>query len=214
LLNHYKQKGWSVEKSFIDKDDVIRIRYYVKSVSDGNESKMSSVLRKPLWRFYTSQGMFDKISKLLNTETPWLFKDCILECGAKDNFQVDLRTINGESDDLKTASCVMVLDEIKPKRAQLQFKNKDNGKWSIPILKKGDVVFIDGDTSFKSDYNLAEDGFSKFFYICSYSETKVKDEKYYQRRFYDERKESETNAEGWYLEKKRQEKLSGDESPK
>lgn len=213
MLNHYRQKGWVVKESFIDKDNVIRILYFLKSVSTANETKMSSVLRKPLWKFYTSKWMFDEISKLLDTKTPWLFKDVDVKLESKDNFKIDLRTINEDSNDSTTVSCIMVLKDIKQTRGQLYFKNKDNGRWSAPKLRKGDVIFVDGDTEFESDYNLSEDGTEKRFYICSYSKTKIKYKKYYQRRFYDERKESETNAEGWYLEKKRQEKLSGDESP-
>lgn len=225
MLNHYKQKGWVHLKNVLLPRDVTALKYHGGAVSDVNRSRIgedaiygvdkywngvccAAMERKPLWYFYTSPFMYDIVTELLETKKPWLFNDQLVWKYPNDDFGFKFHTDNtaGGYEVSSTVNCLVFVDDVNESNGGLSVVNRDNSKQVDLAPKAGDIVCIDGDTSHASGVNESDK--VRGAYACVYSVDKIICGKFYQTRFYDERKESETNAKGWYIEKERQEKLS------
>lgn len=225
MLDHYRLKGWCNLKSALLPKDITNLKYYggkvVKEYLDAHGGKpkwrgvhTASMYDKHLWYFYTSGMMLDIAQNLLETQTPWLFNDQLVWKMPESGFGFAPHTDNNTGVRIwnKTINCLVILDDINIENGGLMVRNRDNGNWVSPTLKQGDILCIDGDTEHASGENLSDK--TRSTYACVYSKDKLEIPNFYQTRFYNEWKESETNAKSWYLEKERQEKLPVNESRK
>lgn len=225
MLNHYKQKGWVHLKSVLLPRDITALKYHGGAVSFINRDRIgedatygvekywngvccAAMERKHLWYFYTSPFMYDIATELLETKEPWLFNDQLVWKYPKDNFGFAPHTDNKAGGTLlaTTVNCLVFIHDITEENGGFFVENRDNGKMVSLEPRAGDIVCIDGDTVHASGVNESDQ--VRGAYACVYSVDMLTSGKFYQTRFYDERKESETNAKGWYIEKERQEKLS------
>lgn len=224
MLNHYQQKGWVHFKNVLLPRDIVGLKYhggmvveeYLKSDPVWKGVGCAAMENKHLWYFYTSPFMYDIVTELLETKTPWSFNDQLVWKYPMDGMSFHAHTDNStqREDPIKdhTVNCLVIIDDIDDENGGLKVRNKDDGEWVSPKLKAGDIICINGNTEHASGHNRSDK--LRAAYACVYADNNIKDERFYQTRFYDERKESETNAKGWYLEKERQEKLQSNESRK
>jgi ectoine hydroxylase-related dioxygenase (phytanoyl-CoA dioxygenase family) len=230
LLNHYRDKGWVHLKSVLLPRDVTALKYHGRAVSDINRDRIgedavygvdkhwngvccAAMERKHLWYFYTSPFMYDIVSELLETKEPWLYNDQLVWKYPNDGFKFEPHC-DSNAGNYQTAkhtiNCLVFVDDVTKENGGIRMQNNDNGRWTDLYPKAGDIVCINGVTVHASEPNVSEK--VRGAYACVYSAERLQKGKFYQTRFYDERKEGETNAKGWYLEKERQEKLSVNES--
>jgi hypothetical protein len=238
LLNHYhhyREKGWVHIENFLIPRDVSGLRYHggqvaglirdtkdlgspcvYGSLTHWNGVGCASMYDKVLWGLYTAPFMYDLATTLLETDEPYLFNDQLVWKYRDDEFGFQWHTDNSTAfrdNPIQdhTVNCLIFAHDVTEGNGGLTIMNKDNHKEVTIFPKAGDVVCIDGNTYHASGVNTS--GSVRGAYACVYADNMVERDRYYITRFYDERKESETNEESWDFEKERQEKLSVNESP-
>ena len=188
----YSTTGWVHIENYIPKEDIPVIREICikarKVHSEQNPDDFKGVqcaakIYPELWRYYTSEYMFNLAKSLLNTDPIFIFNDQIVVKLPNDKFAFGPHYDNKfrDPDGIETVNCCLILDDFTEHNGSLSIKNKDNKKWINIFPKAGDIVAIDGDTVHASSENLTNE--PRCLYACVYASQKIKFNKFYTDEF-------------------------------
>lgn len=219
-VSHFKSKGWAHVPKVIEPRDYRAMRLYAHQVEQKSKKGVSDILsidkvsmiHKPFWFFYSDRNMWSMACDVLGVPEPHFLNDRLTVRYTNKGERKDAeRRVKEKTYQISSVKIIVFLDHVTDDNGGISIKNSDNGRWCRPRPKTGDVICIDSNTvhSFGNNYSKKD----RNDYECFYSSFGVGENNLYETRFYNERKESKINAKSWYIEKRRQEKLSGDESP-
>ena len=190
----FKKEGYIVIENFISKKDVQIIKDICYSIKQsiiqnnliGKEKdfgipiywrgvEMASTQSPILYKYYTSQKMYDISSQLLETDDVYLFNDQIVVKLPHEEFNFSIHTDNslGPNNDMalngkfKTITSCLVLDDFTNDNGPISILNKRTKNWDTPLAKKGDLVVWDGNTFHKSENNNSN--VERSVWLCVYS---------------------------------------------
>ena len=188
---HYETKGWLHIPDLIDSDTIDTVRSIGVSLRE-NYSKYSSwkgiscagQYNKTLLELYTSQIMMELSQEILGDEV-YLFNDQMVMKMPDDNLEFPVHYDNqfgpNKNHGIHTINISWILDDITLENGSLEVKNLDNGNWSKPVLKTGDVLVIGGNTLHRSYRNKSDK--SRGLYACVYADKPIILEGFYRERF-------------------------------
>jgi len=175
-VKKFKEQGYIVIPNCIDTiEDCKNICLSIRNSSEKQIISVASFLSPELFRYYTSDFMYDIASQLLETETPYLFNDQIVIKLPNENFKFEKHTDNGYGpyNELalqgvfKTITCAWILDDFTEENGPVSILNKKTNQWDIPLPKKGDMVIWDGNTLHESSINNTNK--ERAVWLCVYS---------------------------------------------
>ena len=175
-VKKFKEQGYIVIPNCIDTiEDCKNICLSIRNSSEKQIISVASFLSPELFRYYTSDFMYDIASQLLETETPYLFNDQIVIKLPNENFKFEKHTDNGYGPynelalqgAFKTITCAWILDDFTEENGPVSILNKKTNQWDIPLPKKGDMVIWDGNTLHESSINNTNK--ERAVWLCVYS---------------------------------------------
>ena len=177
-LQKFKEQGYIVISNSIPNDAVNDCKDICMSIRNSTEIKVISVasfLSSRLFKYYTSDFMYDIATELLETDTIHLFNDQIVVKLPNENFKFEIHSDNayGPHNDLslkgefKTITCAWILDDFTEENGPVSILNKETNEWDTPLPKKGDMVIWDGDTLHHSSINKSNK--ERAVWLCVYS---------------------------------------------
>ena len=188
---HYRKKGWVHIPNLLDHNTITTVKSIGASLRQ-NYSKYSSWKgiscagrhSKTLMELYTSQVMMELSQEILGDEV-YLFNDQIVMKMSNDNLEFPSHYDNqfgpNKNQGIHTINVSWILDDITEENGSLEVKNTDNGKWVTPVLKRGDVLVIGGNTLHRSYRNKSSD--VRGLYACVYADAPITLDGFYRERF-------------------------------
>ena len=136
---------------------------------------MASFLSTDLFKYYTSDFMYDIAKELLGTETIHLFNDQIVVKLPNEDFEFEEHADNqygpnyelAKQNGFKTITCAWILDDFTYENGPVSILNKETNQWDTPLPKRGDIVVWDGNTLHKSSLNKSNK--ERVVWVCVYS---------------------------------------------
>jgi hypothetical protein len=218
--SHFRKKGWVQVTKVIEPKDYRAMRLYAYEAEEKSKKDASdtlyidnvSMLHRPFWFFYSDKTMWALASDTLNVFEPHFLNDRLTARYSKEEGDRDKeRELRENVYDVASVKIIVFLYDVTDENGGISIKNSDNGRLCKPRPRKGDVIILDSNTIHSFGGNYSKE--TRHDYECFYSSFGVGKNNLYETRFNNERKESKINAKSWHIEKRRQEKLSGDESP-
>ena len=161
---HYTKKGWVHIPQLIDEDIINSVkdiggslRRDYEKYSEWKGISCAGRFNEDLFEIYTSQIMYDLTRQILG-DVVYLFNDQIIIKLPNELFAFPEHYDNqyGPNKNLgtHTINILWVLDDITVENGSLEVKNADNERWNTPVLKRGDVLVINGNTLHRSDHRI------------------------------------------------------------
>lgn len=177
-VNKFKETGYILISNYLSDIIVEDCKDICLSIRNTNENKVISVasfLSSDLFKYYTSDFMYDIATQLLETDVIHLFNDQIVVKLPKENFKFEIHSDNayGPHNDLalkgefKTITCAWILDDFTKENGPVSILNKQTNDWDTPLPKKGDMIIWDGDTLHHSSINNSNK--ERAVWLCVYS---------------------------------------------
>ena len=174
----FKKQGYIIISNCISLDKIDDCKNICLSIRNSDEKQVISVasfLSPDLFKYYTSNFMYDIATQLLETNTIHLFNDQIVIKLPNENFKFEKHTDNayGPNNNLalenkfKTITCAWILDDFTEENGPVSILNKETNEWDIPLPKKGDMVIWDGNTLHESSINKSNK--ERAVWLCVYS---------------------------------------------
>ena len=174
----FKEQGYLIIPNCISENMIEDCKNTCLSIRNSSEKKIiavASFLSPELFRYYTSDFMYDIATQLLETEDIYLFNDQIVIKLPNEDFKFEKHTDNGYGphNDLalkgvfKTITCAWVLDDFTNENGPVSILNKQTNEWDIPLPKKGDMIIWDGNTLHESSINKTNK--ERAVWLCVYS---------------------------------------------
>ena len=193
-IQKFKEQGYLIIPKCIPKDDIDKCKDVCLSIKhlvvdnnlEGTKKSfgvekywkgmdMASFLSADLFRYYTSDFMYDIAKELLETDTIYLFNDQIVVKLPNEDFQFEPHTDNelgpnpelAKIDKFKTITCAWILDDFTIDNGPVSILNKKTNEWDTPLPKKGDIIVWNGNTLHKSSINTSNK--ERVVWLCVYS---------------------------------------------
>lgn len=186
----YQTSGWLHVENYIPTQDVIALREICLEAKNNHTAgpsefkgiQCAAKLYPELWKYYTSEYMFDLANSLLNTDVPYIFNDQIVVKMPNEDFQFLSHYDNQyrTSDGIETVNCCLILDDFTKENGSLQILSKDTDTWQKIFPKAGDVIAINGNTVHKSGRNLSNR--PRCLYACVYAEKPIYFDEFYSEK--------------------------------
>jgi ectoine hydroxylase-related dioxygenase (phytanoyl-CoA dioxygenase family) len=188
---HYTKKGWVHIPQLIDEDIINSekdiggsLRRDYEKYSEWKGISCAGRFNEDLFEIYTSQIMYDLTRQILG-DVVYLFNDQIIIKLPNELFAFPEHYDNqyGPNKNLgtHTINILWVLDDITVENGSLEVKNADNERWNTPVLKRGDVLVINGNTLHRSDHNKSAD--ERGLYACVYADKPITVDGFYREKF-------------------------------
>jgi hypothetical protein len=177
-IQKFKEQGYTIIPNCIFEDKIDNCKNICLSIKNSYEEQLISVasfLSPELFKYYTSDFMYDIVTQLLETDEIYLFNDQIVVKLPNENFKFEKHTDNsyGPHNNLalqnkfKTITCAWILDDFTHSNGPISILNKKTNEWDIPLPKKGDMVIWDGNTLHESSINKSNK--ERAVWLCVYS---------------------------------------------
>lgn len=177
-IQKFKQQGYIVIHNCISEDMIENCKNICVSIRNSDERQVISVaslLSPELFKYYTSDFMYDIATQLLETEDIYLFNDQIVVKLPNEDFKFEKHTDNayGPHNELalqgvfKTITCAWVLDDFTEDNGPVSILNKQTNEYDIPLPKRGDMIIWDGNTLHESSINKSNK--ERAVWLCVYS---------------------------------------------
>lgn len=177
-LQKFKKQGYIVIPNCISQNVIDNCKNICLSIRNSNERQVISIasfLSPELFRYYTSDFMYDIATEFLETDKIYLFNDQIVVKLPNENFKFEKHTDNqyGPHNELalkgvfKTITCAWILDDFTNENGPVSILNKETNEWDIPLPKKGDMIIWDGNTLHESSINKSNK--ERAVWLCVYS---------------------------------------------
>ena len=192
-VNKFKEQGYIVIPNCLSNTIIEDCKNICLSIRNSTEIKVISVasfVSSELFKYYTSDFMYDIATELLETDTIHLFNDQIVVKLPNENFKFEIHSDNayGPHNDLalkgefKTITCAWILDDFTEENGPVSILNKQTNEWDTPLPKKGDMVIWDGDTLHHSSINKSNK--ERAVWLCVYSTHDLTSFKPYNSEFF------------------------------
>lgn len=177
-VKKFKEQGYILIPNCITDTIIKDCKDICLSIRNSTQNKIISVasfLSPELFKYYTSDFMYDIATELLETDVIHLFNDQIVVKLPNENFKFEIHSDNayGPHNDLalkgvfKTITCAWILDDFTEENGPVSILNKQTNEWDIPLPKKGDMIIWDGDTLHHSSINNSNK--ERAVWLCVYS---------------------------------------------
>lgn len=189
----FKEEGYIVIPNCIPNTIIEDCKNICVSIRSSNETKVISVasfLSSDLFKYYTSDFMYDIATELLQTDIIHLFNDQIVVKLPNENFKFEIHSDNayGPHNDLalkgdfKTITCAWILDDFTEENGPVSILNTQTNEWDTPLPKKGDMIVWDGNTLHQSSINNSNK--ERAVWLCVYSTRDLTSIKPYNLEFF------------------------------
>ena len=177
-VEKFKKQGYVIIPNCISDDKIEDCKNICLSIrtSDNNQVNLvASLSSADLFKYYTSDFMYDIATELLETDEIYLFNDQIVIKLPNEDLKFEKHTDNswGPYNELalegvfKTITCAWILDDFTIDNGPVSILNKQTNEWDIPLPKKGDMVIWDGNTLHESSINQSNK--ERAVWLCVYS---------------------------------------------
>jgi 23S rRNA U2552 (ribose-2'-O)-methylase RlmE/FtsJ len=177
-IKKFKEQGYVIIPNCISNNIIEDCKQICLSIRNSSEKQVISVasfLSPELFRYYTSDFMYDIASELLETDEVYLFNDQVVIKLPNEDFKFEKHTDNayGPHNELavkgefKTITCAWVLDDFTEQNGPVAILNTQTNEWDIPLPKKGDMIIWDGNTLHESSINKSNK--ERAVWLCVYS---------------------------------------------
>ena len=158
-----------IENNLLDTSKNFGFQNYWRGVD------MASFLSTDLFKYYTSDFMYNIATELLDTDEVHLFNDQIVVKLPHEDFEFEEHTDNqyGPNNELaklngfKTITCAWILDDFTHENGPISILNNETNQWDTPLPKRGDIVVWNGNTLHKSSINKTNK--ERVVWVCVYS---------------------------------------------
>ena len=182
-VEKFKEQGYTIISNYISEEKIEDCKNICLSIRNYEKKQVISLasFRSPkLFKYYTSDFMYDVATQLLETDIIYLFNDQIVVKLPNKSFKFEKHTDNahGPHNDLalqnkfKTITCAWILDDFTYSNGPISILNKGTNEWDTPLPKKGDMVIWDGNTLHESSIN--ESNKERAVWLCVYSTHNLK----------------------------------------
>jgi len=190
-IEHYEAKGWMHLPSLIDDDIIskvkkigIELRKDYPKYSDWKGISCAGKFSEELFNIYTSEVMYDLTRQILG-DVVYLFNDQMVMKMPRDSLEFPAHYDNqygpNKNSGIHTINVACILDDITATNGSLEVQNIDNRKWSTPVLKRGDVLVINGNTMHRSYPNKSPH--ARGLYACVYADKPISLDGFYREPF-------------------------------
>lgn len=192
-VKKFKEQGYILLPNCISNNLIEDCKDICLSIRNSNENKVISVasfLSPDLFKYYTSDLMYNIATELLETDVIHLFNDQIVIKLPNENFKFEIHSDNayGPHNDLalkglfKTITCAWILDDFTQENGPVSILNKQTNEWDTPLPKKGDMLIWDGDSLHQSSINKSNK--ERAVWLCVYSTQDLTSIKPYNLEFF------------------------------
>jgi len=203
----YRKSGWLHVENYIPEQDVTAIRKLCLEAKNNHKLDFPGTFKgiecaskqyPELWKYYTSEYMFDLAKSLLKTD-PYVFNDQVVVKMPNEEFwfkahydnqfrpkryqkhrKGQVKKTDTPYDGIDTVNCSLILDDFTDTNGTLEILNKDTNVWQKIYPKKGDVIAIDGNTFHKSGLNESNE--PRCLYACVYAVKPIYFGKFYSEK--------------------------------
>jgi hypothetical protein len=192
-VKKFKEQGYILIPNCISNTIIEDCKDICLSIRNSNENKVISVasfLSPDLFKYYTSDFMYNIATQLLETDVIHLFNDQIVIKLPNENFKFEIHSDNayGPHNDLalkgvfKTITCAWILDDFTQENGPVSILNRQTNEWDTPLPKKGDMIIWDGDVLHQSSINKSNK--ERAVWLCVYSTKDLTSIKPYNLEFF------------------------------